>query len=62
VITRWVRLFVPDPKNHWDRMMFGTEPHVIDEAPKGLGREVRLATDAETGMYTRLALPSGSRE
>lgn len=52
---RWVRLYIPETR--WDRQVFGRDPFVINEAPRGVGREVRLATDAETGVFGRLALP-----
>ena len=57
--VRWVRLWLPGD-DEMSRQIFGTEPVVIDEAPKGIFREVRLATEAETGLYTRLGLPAAS--
>jgi hypothetical protein len=55
VTKRWVRLWIPARK--WERETWG-EAVVIGEAPKGVGREVRLATEQETGMFGRLALPA----
>ena len=51
---RWVRLFFPT--NHHERQIF-PDPWVMDEAPKGVGREVRLATEQETGVFGLRHLP-----
>lgn len=53
---RWIRLW--HPETDMDRQIMGTDPVTLSEAPKGVGREVRLATDAETGRFGRLALPA----
>lgn len=58
---RWVWIYVPDHKSKMDRAIFGSEPFVLGKAPKGVGREVRLATDAETGLFSRLALPAAKQ-
>jgi hypothetical protein len=51
----WVRLLIPN--NCADRQFFGESPYVISESPRGIGREVRLATDQETGMFGMKCLP-----
>jgi hypothetical protein len=52
---RWVRLFIP--KTWLDKAVFGREPHVINEAPKHPLLCVMLASDQETGLFARKALP-----
>ena len=56
--NRWVRLFVP--ATEWERRTFGVQ--AVDEAPKGVGREVRLANEQETGLFGRLLLPRAARD
>jgi hypothetical protein len=51
---RWVRILVPEP---FERSFLGPDPVVMDEAPKGVGREVRLATEQEVGLFACPALP-----
>ena len=54
--TRWVMLAVAETE--MDRLIFRGDTCVKAEAPRGMGREVRLATLQETGLFTRLALPA----
>ena len=51
---RWVRLLVPAP---FEQSIPGSDPTVMDEAPRGIGREIRLATEQEVGMFASVALP-----
>lgn len=53
--ARWVTLLIP--RNRHEREIFGEAPFVIHEASRGPGREVRLASDQETGIFGMLALP-----
>ena len=71
---RWVWLIVPERKHFDVSFMLGVdypcyvpspdvfiEPFQIHEAPKGIGREVRLATEQETGLWAMKALPKSSQ-
>lgn len=60
VSLRWVRYMLPE--TDFERAILGDAPFVISEAPKGVGCEVRLATEQETGLFARLALAAGSAE
>lgn len=54
---RFLRLFVPMT---WiDKALMGNFSCVVDEGPRGVFREVRLASAQETGMLACRALPPG---
>lgn len=53
--TRFLRIHVPSPIDTW---LGFTETVVLNEGPRDNGfAEIRLATDAEVGLWTRKALP-----
>ena len=55
-MKRWLMLLIP--RNPLEKKIFGGTA-VIREGPKGIGREVRLASIQETGIFGLKALPPG---
>lgn len=53
---RWVMLYLPTDTVH-ERYLYGGQPQVVAEAPRSPFESVTLASEQETGIFGRLALP-----